>query len=66
LRSLAVPEAGFAEIAGLDRNGYDKSLCQDEFEAYKACKRLEVGLGACACMMVPDLRSIDSCSSDLL
>ena len=28
--------------AGLDRNGYDKSKCTQEFEAYKSCKMREV------------------------
>lgn len=27
--------------SGLDKNGYDKSKCEDFFEAYKACKTRE-------------------------
>ena len=26
---------------GLDKNGYDKSKCEDFFERYKACKTVE-------------------------
>ena len=31
-----------APCAGLDRNGYDKSKCEEEFESYKQCKKHEV------------------------
>ena len=31
-----------APCAGLDRNGYDKSKCEEEFELYKQCKKHEV------------------------
>ena len=28
--------------AGLDRNGYDKSKCEDMFDLYRDCKKREV------------------------
>lgn len=31
-----------SRLAGLDVNGYDRARCQEEFEAYKACKEKEV------------------------
>ena len=33
-------------FAGLDKNQYDKDKCQDEFEAYKECKKVEVATRA--------------------
>ena len=29
------------KTSGLDKNGYDKSKCEDFFERYKACKTVE-------------------------
>ena len=29
--------------AGLDRNNYDRSACESYFQAYKECKKREVG-----------------------
>ena len=28
--------------AGLDKNGYDKSKCEDVFDLYRECKKREV------------------------
>ena len=46
--------ADFAYLfAGLDKNGYDKSKCEDVFDLYIKCKKREVSLKA-------DQRSLDS------
>ena len=38
-----VQRADFAYLfAGLDKNGYDKSKCEDVFDLYIKCKRREV------------------------
>ena len=30
------------QLAGLDKNGYDKSKCEDIFDLYRECKKREV------------------------
>lgn len=33
---------GIEHVTGLDEANYDKSKCQDHFDAYKECKKQEV------------------------
>lgn len=42
------PASSHRRCAGLDKNQYDKSKCKAEFEAYKQCKREEVGAAGVA------------------
>src|SRR5262245_23702611 len=39
--------ANQASMKCLDRNHYDKSKCQEAFDAYKECKRMWVGVFDC-------------------
>lgn len=32
------------DLAGLDRNNYDRAACESYFQTYKECKKREVGL----------------------
>lgn len=42
---LPQPPRKLLSAAGLDKNAYDKKKCQAEFDAYKECKKQQVGRG---------------------